>query len=126
LKGIKLSKNEDKVVAEVLNWIEANSQKNKGQSAERKAAEQLKKLVAGDTKRIVGIDDKTEVHVGWFVEQSEEIDPKKLFQTNPKLFWELVGIPKTNCIAAMGEKEAAKVMMTKTATNFRVRKEKKK
>jgi hypothetical protein len=115
----------DPVLAKALQWLDANTAKNAATSDERKAAEQLQKLVAVDSVKSVEINPNLDLSIGWQDVPSEEIDPKLLFEKHPDKFWELVSVPKTNCIASLGEKETAKLMRTKTENKFKIQKVKK-
>jgi hypothetical protein len=115
--------NTDPITKLALDWFETNASKNKLIYEERKLVEQLKKAAATDN-RVVEVSKDIELHIGWVSWKEEEIDPKKLFETNPQVFWELCSIPKTAAIAALGDKGAAKVMRTISKNDFKVKKEK--
>jgi hypothetical protein len=120
----KAKSNVDEFTKHALDWVDQNKIKNKAISAERKAAEQLKKIVASGTKEL-DLNDKEKLVVGFMDTQSEEIDPKALFKKDPDLFWELVFVAKGRVEAALGDKEAAKLSRTVTKNDFKVKKEKK-
>lgn len=121
----KTKPNLDTFTTTAIQYYEINANKNKLISSERKIQEQLKKMVAPDDKvRSVEIDANNALDIGWVTEQSEEIDPKKLFELDKDAFWELVSIPKTAAIAHLGEKRAAKVMRTATKHDFKIKKRK--
>lgn len=117
-------------------WFNANRDKNDANNRERKAKEQLQKEVVQYLESIpenlksnrpvtIEISETMELEVGTETWQEEEIDAKKLFESNPTLFWSIVSIPKGAIIAALTEKGAAKLMRTVTKTDFKIKKVKK-
>ena len=118
-------------------WFAANRAKNNANNQERKLKEKIQIVsvqyldsippnLRSNRPLAVEISDTEEL----IIEPSktwtdEEVDPKKLFESDPEYFWSIVSVPKGVVIAKFGEKGAAKLMRTVTKTDFKMEKKKK-
>jgi len=107
----------------LLDYYNGNLKKNEGAKEERKAKDKVK-LLYGDNKEAytLAISNTISLQVATITEDTEEIDPKLLFEKNPKAFWELVTVPKTNAIARLGAVDAALVTRVVPKTELKIKK----
>lgn len=107
----------------LTDYYNGNLKKNEGAKEERKAKDKVK-LLYGDTKEAytLAISNTISLKVETVTEDIEEIDPKLLFKTNPKAFWDLVTVPKTNAVAMLGAADAARVTRVVPKTELKIKK----
>jgi hypothetical protein len=116
----------DKLLVQITAFLDANTRKNIANSEERKALQQAEKEFGGaDEVKTYVISNTLDVEVGYIVDESEEIDPKKFMELYPEKFWDYVKIPITNVTQDMGPKAAAKCCVTVSKKSFKIKKVKK-
>lgn len=111
----------------MVDWFNANQDKNAAATRERNANKELEALFVdnGVKESVVHrVGDRQFLEAAIVAVESEEIDPRSLFEKDPEMFWKLVKVPKTEAIKQMGELAVAKVSRVVTTEAFKITKHK--
>jgi hypothetical protein len=112
-----------KLQVAIEDYYNANLTKNSAQSQERKALQAAEKHYSGlNAPFELVVSETLTLVAGYDTVDSEEIDPRKLFESDPVAFWKLVDVPITNAKAMLGDKVVAKITRPVKKTSFKIKK----
>lgn len=106
-------------------WYQANADKNAAQNLEKKTQETLAIELANEGELFTHkLSNGSFLQLGFVDDEKEEIDPKKMLEKHPELFWQLVSVPKTAVAQKLGDKEVAVLSRVVKVNSFKIKKHK--
>jgi hypothetical protein len=106
-----------------IDWFNSNAAKNAATNQENKAKKDLQVMVAQATEPVeVPISNEITLKIGDQTFDEFEVDPKKLLEQNPEMFWKHVTFNITDLKADMGDKDYQKTLRPCKITRFKIEK----
>lgn len=104
-----------------LDFAKANTDKNEALKRETKAKKALEDHVRYDGNVTLRPNNHLTVTAEMVTTESTEIDPQKVFERYPNLFWKIVKIGKTDAETVLGSFGATECSRVVTSTSIKVK-----